>query len=104
MVAAWEDGCVSRQALNYASLGLLSHQSRFHTAAPPRPAPHLPLQADCPEDTAAYIHRVGRTARYVSSGKGLLLLLPSEKEGMLAQVRRCCQLCSLSPLPAVALF
>lgn len=35
---------------------------------------------------ASYIHRVGRTARYVSSGKGLLLLLPSEREGMLAQV------------------
>ena len=24
------------------------------------------LQADCPEDPAAYIHRVGRTARYVA--------------------------------------
>jgi superfamily II DNA/RNA helicase len=24
------------------------------------------LQMDCPEDVAAYIHRVGRTARYVS--------------------------------------
>ncbi|PSC73011.1 DEAD-box ATP-dependent RNA helicase 32 [Micractinium conductrix] len=44
------------------------------------------VQADCPEDVAAYIHRVGRTARYVSAGKGLLLLLPSEREGMLAQL------------------
>ena len=44
------------------------------------------MQADCPEDVPAYIHRVGRTARYMSSGKGLLLLVPSEKEGMLAQV------------------
>lgn len=43
-------------------------------------------QADCPEDVPSYIHRVGRTARYVSAGKGLLLLLPSEREGMLAQV------------------
>ena len=25
------------------------------------------LQVDCPEDVASYIHRVGRTARYVSS-------------------------------------
>ena len=24
------------------------------------------LQMDCPEDVPAYIHRVGRTARYVS--------------------------------------
>ncbi|KAL4422731.1 hypothetical protein ABPG75_008928 [Micractinium tetrahymenae] len=44
------------------------------------------VQADCPEDVPAYIHRVGRTARYVSAGKGLLLLLPSEEEGMLAQL------------------
>lgn len=48
--------------------------------------PTIRCQADCPEDVASYIHRVGRTARYVSSGKGLLLLLPSEREGMLAQV------------------
>ncbi|KAG7671423.1 hypothetical protein KSW81_003561 [Nannochloris sp. 'desiccata'] len=40
------------------------------------------VQADCPEDVAAYIHRVGRTARYTSKGQGLILLLPSEKEGM----------------------
>ena len=24
------------------------------------------VQLDCPEDVAAYIHRVGRTARYVA--------------------------------------
>ena len=30
------------------------------------PALDWVLQLDCPEDTAAYIHRVGRTARYVS--------------------------------------
>jgi superfamily II DNA/RNA helicase len=29
-----------------------------------------------------YIHRVGRTARYQSGGKGLTILCPSEKEGM----------------------
>ncbi|KAL4857390.1 putative ATP-dependent RNA helicase DDX10 [Chlorella vulgaris] len=44
------------------------------------------VQADCPEDVAAYIHRVGRTARYVSSGKGLVLLLPSERDAMLVQL------------------
>jgi len=47
------------------------------------PAVDWVVQADCPEDVAAYIHRVGRTARYVNSGKGLLLLLPSEQEGMM---------------------
>ena len=36
------------------------------------------VQLDCPEDVATYIHRVGRTARYESSGHALLLLLPSE--------------------------
>ncbi|KAG1664899.1 hypothetical protein FOA52_006245 [Chlamydomonas sp. UWO 241] len=41
------------------------------------------LQMDCPEDSAAYIHRVGRTARYMSSGRALLLLTPSEAPGML---------------------
>lgn len=37
------------------------------------------VQADCPEDAATYIHRVGRTARYEQQGKALLLLLPSEE-------------------------
>ncbi|OAX33795.1 DEAD-domain-containing protein [Rhizopogon vinicolor AM-OR11-026] len=40
------------------------------------------VQVDAPEDADTYIHRVGRTARYESSGSGLLLLLPSEEEGM----------------------
>lgn len=51
------------------------------------PAVHWVLQADCPDDCAAYIHRVGRTARYTAAGKGLLLLLPSEREGMLAALQ-----------------
>jgi ATP-dependent RNA helicase DDX10/DBP4 len=40
------------------------------------------LQVDAPEDAEAYIHRVGRTARYESAGKGLLFLMPSEEDGM----------------------
>lgn len=51
------------------------------------PAVDWVVQADCPEDVAAYIHRVGRTARYVNSGKGLLLLLPSEQEGMIEALK-----------------
>lgn len=46
------------------------------------------VQVDAPEDAETYIHRVGRTARYDSSGKGLLLLLPSEEEGMLAALEK----------------
>ena len=40
------------------------------------------VQADCPEDVATYIHRVGRTARYTAAGKGLLILTPGEAEFM----------------------
>ncbi|KAK2990007.1 hypothetical protein RJ640_004685, partial [Escallonia rubra] len=36
------------------------------------------VQVDCPEDVKAYIHRVGRTARYLSAGKSVLFLSPSE--------------------------
>ncbi|CAL9188450.1 DEAD-box ATP-dependent RNA helicase 32-like isoform X1 [Musa acuminata AAA Group] len=38
------------------------------------------VQVDCPEDIPAYIHRVGRTARFRNAGKSLLFLMPSEKE------------------------
>ena len=48
------------------------------------PAVDWVLQLDAPEDVETYIHRVGRTARYESKGKGLLFLMPSEEEGMLA--------------------
>ena len=42
------------------------------------------VQADAPEDVDMYIHRVGRTARYTSGGKALLVLLPQEEEGMIS--------------------
>jgi ATP-dependent RNA helicase DDX10/DBP4 len=48
------------------------------------PAVDWVVQLDCPEDVDTYIHRVGRTARYESEGKALLLC-PSEEEGMLAR-------------------
>ncbi|KAI7966192.1 hypothetical protein MJO29_001940, partial [Puccinia striiformis f. sp. tritici] len=41
------------------------------------------VQLNCPEDVDTYIHPVGRSARYQSGGKVLLLLSPSEEEGML---------------------
>lgn len=46
------------------------------------------VQVDAPEDAETYIHRVGRTARYESRGKGLLLLCPSEEEGMLVALKK----------------
>lgn len=36
------------------------------------------VQVDCPEDVDTYIHRVGRTARYLSGGRAVLFLTPSE--------------------------
>ncbi|XP_041862952.1 probable ATP-dependent RNA helicase DDX10 isoform X1 [Melanotaenia boesemani] len=51
------------------------------------PAVNWVLQFDCPEDADTYIHRVGRTARYKEGGEALLLLLPSEENGMLAQLQ-----------------
>ncbi|XP_040563620.1 probable ATP-dependent RNA helicase DDX10 [Lepeophtheirus salmonis] len=44
------------------------------------------FQLDCPEDGKTYLHRVGRTARHASIGKSLMLLTPSEEEGMLKQL------------------
>ena len=52
------------------------------------PAVDWVVQVDAPEDAETYIHRVGRTARYESAGKGLLLLLPSEEDGMAAALRK----------------
>ncbi|GAA98398.1 hypothetical protein E5Q_05084 [Mixia osmundae IAM 14324] len=46
------------------------------------PAVDWVIQFDCPEDADTYVHRVGRTARYQSTGKALLFLCPSEEEGM----------------------
>jgi len=46
------------------------------------------VQLDAPEDVETYIHRVGRTARYESKGKGLLVLCPSEEKGMKVALRR----------------
>lgn len=45
------------------------------------------LQLDCPEDAVTYIHRAGRTARFNASGDNLLVLMPSEREGMLKALK-----------------
>lgn len=45
------------------------------------------IQLDCPEDATTYLHRVGRTARHAAVGNSLLILLPSEQNAMLQQLR-----------------
>ncbi|KAJ3346085.1 ATP-dependent RNA helicase dbp4 [Kappamyces sp. JEL0680] len=50
------------------------------------PAVDWVFQVDCPDDAATYIHRVGRTARNEANGQALMLLLPSEREGMLKEL------------------
>lgn len=52
------------------------------------PAVDWVIQADCPEDADTYIHRVGRTARYQSNGRGVLFLEPSEEAGMLKRLEQ----------------
>ncbi|KAK7108903.1 probable ATP-dependent RNA helicase DDX10 [Littorina saxatilis] len=45
------------------------------------------VQLDCPTDAATYIHRAGRTARFERNGQALLVLLPSEEENMVQELR-----------------
>ena len=62
------------------------------------------VQADAPEDVEMYIHRVGRTARYKSGGKALLLVLPEEETGMvhaLHDAKIKVKTCSMNPNKAV---
>ena len=44
------------------------------------------MQVDAPEDSAMYIHRVGRTARNQAAGHALLMLLPSEERPVTEQL------------------
>lgn len=44
------------------------------------------VQIDCPEDSATYIHRVGRTARYQKGGEAIIVLTPSEEAAMLSRL------------------
>ncbi|XP_065183518.1 probable ATP-dependent RNA helicase DDX10 isoform X1 [Sycon ciliatum] len=52
------------------------------------PAVNWVIQMDCPEDVDTYIHRVGRTARYEKDGQSLIMLTPSEKDGMLKALEK----------------
>lgn len=50
------------------------------------PAVHWSIQLDAPSDSNEYIHRAGRTARNLANGESLLVLLPSEEEGMIKEL------------------
>ena len=51
--------------------------------------PHVDwvVQVDAPEDTDMYIHRVGRTARFTSAGRALLMLMPCEERNVTSELR-----------------
>eukprot|EP00925_Amoebophrya_sp_RCC4383_P006368 GSA25T00000828001.1 len=46
------------------------------------------VQFDCPDSVDTYVHRVGRTARYQSSGNSLLMLTPTERAGFLERLKQ----------------
>lgn len=75
----------------YAKFTASSHAVLFATDIASRgldfPSVNWVVQMDCPEDVQSYVHRVGRTARYNSKGKALLMLLPSEKAGFEKRLR-----------------
>lgn len=81
----------SKRLTVYQRFLTCSHSILFATDIAARgldfPAVDWVIQLDAPEDADTYIHRVGRTARYESAGKGLLLLLPSEEEGMMKALK-----------------
>lgn len=64
------------------------------------------VQADAPEDVDMYIHRVGRTARYNSGGKALLLVTPQEEAGGLMKAlvddaKMNIKICNMNPDKAI---
>lgn len=75
----------------YQKFTASSHAVLFATDIASRgldfPSVNWVVQLDCPEDVQSYVHRVGRTARYNSKGKSLLMLLPSEKAGFEKRLR-----------------
>ena len=43
------------------------------------PAVDWVVQVDIPENVSTYVHRVGRTARYMAKGNALMFMMPSEE-------------------------
>jgi ATP-dependent RNA helicase DDX10/DBP4 len=44
------------------------------------------VQVDCPDDVSAYVHRVGRTARFRANGRAMLLLNRGREENFLKRL------------------
>ena len=64
------------------------------------------VQADAPEDVDMYIHRVGRTARYNSGGKALLLVTPQEEacglmKTLVDDAKMNIKICNMNPDKAI---
>ncbi|GLG92953.1 Probable ATP-dependent RNA helicase pitchoune [Gryllus bimaculatus] len=78
-MAIYEDFCKKTHAVLFAT-DIAARGLDF-------PEVNWVLQLDCPEDANTYIHRAGRTARYHRGGESLLVLLPSEEEGMIEQLK-----------------
>ena len=78
-MAIYEEFCKNDQAVLFAT-DIAARGLDF-------PSVDWVIQLDCPEDATTYLHRVGRTARHSSVGNSLLILLPSEENGMLQQLR-----------------
>ena len=80
-----------RRMLNYYKFVAGAEMVLFATDVAARgldfPAVGWVVQMDCPESTDAYIHRVGRTARFTAGGRALLMLLPSEEHAMVPLLR-----------------
>lgn len=45
------------------------------------------IQLDCPDDVGTYVHRVGRTARFKSQGRAMLLLNEGKEETFLEKLK-----------------
>lgn len=45
------------------------------------------IQVDCPDDVGTYVHRVGRTARFKSQGRAMLLLSEGKEETFLDKLK-----------------
>jgi len=75
-----------KRSLVYLDFTRKKHACMFATDIAARgldfPAVDWVVQVDAPEDTATYVHRVGRTARHTAGGRSLLLVMPSEEKVM----------------------
>lgn len=77
-----------RRTLIYQDFGRRKHACMLATDIAARgldfPDVNWVIQLDAPEDAAMYIHRVGRTARHMATGRSMLLLTAQEEKPMMS--------------------